>query len=72
MSRKATCLDNAVIESFFHIMKAEVMDEHFEDKDSLVQAMTDWIDFYNHRRIKTKLNGKSPVKHGELAVQKVA
>ncbi len=72
MSRKATCLDNAVIESFFHIMKVEVMDEHFEDKDSLVQAMTDWIDFYNKRRIKTKLNGKSPKKHRELTVQKVA
>ncbi|WP_105782160.1 IS3 family transposase [Pediococcus inopinatus] len=62
MSRKATCLDNAAMESFFHIMKAEMMDEHFEDKASLIQAMTEWIGFYNNRRIKTKLNGKSPVK----------
>ncbi|WP_354669255.1 IS3 family transposase [Lactobacillus sp. UCMA15818] len=30
------------------------------------------MDFYNKRRIKTKLNGKSPVKYRELAVQKVA
>lgn len=72
MSRKATCLDNAVVESFFHIMKAEVMDEHFEDQASLVQAMTNWIDFYNHRRIKIKLNGKSPVQYRKLAVQKAA
>lgn len=72
MSRKATCLDNAAMESFFHIMKAEVMDEHFENKESLATAMTNWIDFYNKRRIKTKLNGKSPVKYRELAVQKVA
>ena len=72
MSRKATCLDNSVMESFFHIMKAEMMDEHFEDKTSLIQAMKDWIDFYNNRRIKTKLNGKPPVKYRELAVQKAA
>ncbi|WP_258312990.1 IS3 family transposase [Pediococcus damnosus] len=72
MSRKATCLDNAVMESFFHIMKAEMMDEHFENKTSLIQAMKDWIDFYNNRRIKTKLNGKPPVKYRELAVQKAA
>jgi transposase InsO family protein len=40
MSRKATCLDNAAMESFFHIMKVEVMDEQFETKASLSKAMT--------------------------------
>ncbi|WP_340568562.1 IS3 family transposase [Limosilactobacillus fermentum] len=34
--------------------------------------MNEWIDFYNHRRIKTKLDGKSPVKYRELTVQKAA
>lgn len=72
MSRKATCLDNAAMESFFHIMKVEVMSEHFENKEDLIRAMTDWIDFYNQRRIKVKLDGKSPVKYRELAVQKAA
>lgn len=72
MSRKATCLDNAAMESFFHIMKVEVMDEHFETKTALIEAMNEWIDFYNHRRIKTKLDGKSPVKYRELTVQKAA
>jgi len=72
MSRKATCLDNAAVESFFHIMKVEVMDEHFENKEDLTQAMTDWINFYNKRRIKTKLDGKSPEKYRELAIQKAA
>ncbi|WP_164508307.1 IS3 family transposase, partial [Companilactobacillus kedongensis] len=38
----------------------------------LIQSMTEWIDFYNNRRIKTKLNGKSPVKYRELSVQKAA
>ncbi|EEI20191.1 hypothetical protein HMPREF0497_0911 [Lentilactobacillus buchneri ATCC 11577] len=72
MSRKATCLDNAAMKSFFHIMKVEVMDEQFETKASLIKAMTEWIDFYNHRRIKTKLDGKSPVKYRELTAQKAA
>jgi transposase InsO family protein len=72
MSRKATCLDNAAMESFFHLMKAEMMDEHFENPESLAQAMTEWIDFYNNRRIRTKLKGKSPVQYRELANQLVA
>ncbi len=72
MSRKATCLDNASMESFFHIMKAEMMDIHYVKKADLIQSMTEWIDFYNNRRIKTKLNGKSPVKYRELSVQKAA
>ncbi len=65
-------LDNAAMESFFHIMKVEVMDENFETKTALIEAMNEWIDFYNHRRIKTKLDGKSPVKYRELTVQKAA
>jgi Transposase and inactivated derivatives len=72
MSRKATCLDNATMESFFHIMKVEVMDEQFKTKEELIEAMTAWINFYNHRRIKTKLDGKSPVKYRELTAQKAA
>ena len=72
MSRKATCLDNASMESFFHIMKAEMMDIHYDKKADLIQSMTEWIDFYNNRRIKTKLNGKSPVKYRELSVLKAA
>ncbi|MFT9457480.1 MAG: IS3 family transposase, partial [Liquorilactobacillus hordei] len=59
MSRKATCLDSAAMESFFHIMKAEVMDEHFENKESLATAMTNWIDFYNKRRIKVTIHQHS-------------
>ncbi|MCW6174326.1 IS3 family transposase [Lactiplantibacillus plantarum] len=31
--------------------------------------MTEWIEFYNNRRIRTKLKGKSPVQYRELANQ---
>ncbi|WP_407881711.1 IS3 family transposase, partial [Furfurilactobacillus entadae] len=72
MSRKATCLDNASMESFFHIMKAELFDQAYTTKDSLIQSMTDWLDYYNQRRIKTKLKGKTPVQYRQLALQSVA
>ncbi|WP_081483526.1 IS3 family transposase [Companilactobacillus versmoldensis] len=72
MSRKTTCLDNASIGSFFHIMKVEMMDTHYNKKANLIRSMTEWIDFYNNRRIKTKLNGKSPVGYQELSVAKAA
>ncbi|MGY0292025.1 IS3 family transposase [Limosilactobacillus fermentum] len=36
---------------------------------SSAQAMTEWIEFYNNRRIRTKLKGKSPVQYRELANQ---
>ena len=48
------------------------MDEQFETEAALITAMIEWIDFYNHRRIKTKLGGKSPVKYRGLTAQKAA
>lgn len=53
MSRKETCLDNAAMESFFHIMKAEVLDQRYVTKASLIAAMRQWITYYNNVRIKT-------------------
>jgi transposase InsO family protein len=62
MSRKATCLDNAAMESFFHLLKCEtVYLEDYQSFEEVVQAVTDWISYYNNYRIKEKLGGKSPV-----------
>ncbi|TPR41193.1 IS3 family transposase [Apilactobacillus micheneri] len=66
MSRKGTCLDNAQMESFFHIMKTEVMNVNYETKDSLIKTMKNWIKYYNKYRIKTKLGGKAPKEYREL------
>ncbi|MGX4763640.1 IS3 family transposase [Holzapfeliella sp. JNUCC 72] len=66
MSRKGNCLDNAAMESFFHIMKAEVMTTHYQTKPELVDAMKKWIHYYNNDRIKLKLGGKSPVQYRKL------
>ena len=63
MSNKGTCLDNAQMESFFHIMKAEMMDKHYQTKGQVVESMRIWIHNYNHSRIKQKLGYKSPIEY---------
>lgn len=73
MSRKATCLDNAAMESFFHIMKAEVYyQKQLNTLEELTSAVSSWIQYYNFSRLKRKLGRKSPVNYRILATQKVA
>ncbi len=71
MSRKATCLDNAVAENFFGLFKTELFYlEKFDSLDQLEKAIVEYIDYYNNRRIKLKLNGLSPVQYRtEVTVQ---
>lgn len=73
MSRKATCLDNAAMESFFHIMKAEAFHQKETDTyETLVSQVSVWINDYNFSRIKTKLGYKSPVEYRIFSTQKAA
>lgn len=73
MSRKATYLDNAPMESFFHIMKSEVYYQRkFDSLEEVADTITRWIEYYNHTRTKTKLGGKSPINYRILTTQKVA
>ena len=53
MSRKATCLDHAVAEHFFGLLKAELFDlEKFDSIDQLEKAIVAYIGYYNSYRIK--------------------
>ena len=73
MSRKATCLDNAMAESFFHILKVgTVHNNHYQNYDELKSAVNNYIYYYNNKRIKTKLAGKTPVQYRSLSDQLVA
>lgn len=64
MSRKGNCLDNAVMENFFGILKSELFYiEKFNSYECLQQAIIDYVHYYNHDRIKLKLNGLSPVQY---------
>lgn len=64
MSRKGNCLDNAVIESFFSTIKAELFYlKKFNSIDDLKSEVEKYIYYYNNNRIKLSLNGMSPVKY---------
>ena len=62
MSRKGNCLDNSPMENFFGILKQEMYyGENFNSYDHLKNEIEKYIRWYNEDRIKTKLNGMSPV-----------
>lgn len=64
MSRKGNCLDNAVMENFFGHLKSELLYlQEFESIDHFKKELMDYLDYYNNRRIKHKLDGMSPVQY---------
>ena len=64
MSRKGNCLDNSPMENFFGIMKQEMYyGKVYYSFEELKQAVTDYIFYYNNKRIKAKLTGMSPVEY---------
>ena len=64
MSRKGNCLDNAVMENWFGMMKSEYFyQEKFESVEAFKQGLHEYIHYYNHDRIKQKLKGLSPVQY---------
>ena len=64
MSRKGNCLDNAVMENWFGIMKTEFFyQKKFETIESFKAELGEYIHYYNHDRIKQKLKGLSPVNY---------
>ena len=68
MSRKGNCLDNAMAENFFGIMKSELLyAENFESPEAFIKALDEYIYYYNNKRIKLRLNGKSPVQYRTLS-----
>ena len=72
MSRKGNSPDNGMMESFFGILKSEMFygyEKHFRSLEELEQAIVDYIDYYNNKRIKVKLKGLSPVQYRTKSFQ---
>lgn len=64
MSRKGNCLDNAVMENFFGLLKSELLYlQEFDNIEHFKRELEQYIDYYNHKRIKVKLKGLSPVQY---------
>ncbi|PFA69404.1 IS3 family transposase [Bacillus cereus] len=53
-SRKGNCHDNACIESFF---------SHFKTEVDLIQAIEEYIYFYNYKRFQKRLNHRAPIEY---------
>ena len=69
MSRKGNSPDNGMMESFFGILKSEMFygyEKHFRSLEDLEQAIVDYIDYYNNKRIKVKL------KHTKISSEEIS
>ena len=69
MSRKGNCLDNAVMENFFGLLKSELLYlQEFESMEHFKLELYAYLDYYNNQRIKAKLKGLPPALHRQQAL----
>ena len=69
MSRKGNCLDNAIIENFFGLLKSELLYlQEFESIEHFKSELIEYLDYYNNRQIKAKLKGLPPAIHRQQAL----
>lgn len=67
MSRKGNPLDNAMVESFFHTMKAELIHHKlFENEIEAVAHIIEFTEFYNRERLHSGIGYLSPLKYEKL------
>ena len=67
MSRKGRPIDNAVVESFFHSMKTELVHQaRFENEMEAVAHSVEYIEFYNRERLHSSLAYQSPSNYERL------
>ena len=72
VSRKGNCLDNAVAENFFGLLKSELLYlEKFESMEHFRQELVKYLDYYNNRRIRLKLKGLPAAVHRQQALSVV-
>lgn len=60
MSRAGDCWDNAVVESFFATLKTE-LDANWRSGPEAIEALRQYLDWYNHERLHSTLDYVSPV-----------
>jgi transposase InsO family protein len=67
MSGKGNCFDNAPMESFWGILKQELIyQSHFETRQEARQAITEYIEvYYNRQRLQLNLGFLSPAVYAQ-------
>ncbi len=64
MSRKGNCLDNSAMESFFAVLKSELLYlKKFDSMEHFRFELIEYLYYYNNDRMKLKLKGMSPVEY---------
>ena len=62
MSRVGKCIDNGPIEGFWGILKREsYYGKKFTDKETLVQMIEEYMNYYNNKRLQRKLGVLTPL-----------
>ena len=68
MSRRGNCIDNSPMEDFFGLLKPKMYyGEKFTSINQLKKNITGYINWYDNKRIKEKLNGLSPIEYRQQA-----
>lgn len=74
MSRKGNCWDNAPMESWFHTLKVEsVQDQRFATRRQAMATIFEYMEvFYNRKRMCSAIGGFSPMEYEQLQLRKGA
>lgn len=59
------------MEGFFGILKREMLygfEKRFKNLNELEDAIRDYIEYYNQKRIKIKLKGLTPIEYRKLVL----
>ena len=70
MSKKGNSMDNGLMENFFGVLKCEMFygqESKYRNIRDLMNAIDDYIHYYNEQRIKVKLKGQTPSQFRSLS-----
>ena len=71
MSRKGNCYDNCIMETFFGRLKNEMFygfEKDYPSFESFSNAIAEYIDYYNNKRIQAKTKWMPPYKFREASM----
>ena len=71
MSRMSNSLDDGLMEGFCGMLKREIFygfEKQFKNLTELEDAIRDYIEYYNQKRIKIKLKGLTPIEYRKLVL----
>lgn len=67
MSRVAKCIDNGPMEGFWSILKRErYYGKRFTNRESLIAMITNYIEYYNNKRLQRNLGIMTPIEKHTL------